>query len=131
MIPNFLIRREMQKKKFLGAAEKIASNLFISRCVCEIPKLLTHQKRFYPIIFKGEGVASKIKLLVCHVTRRHIFPPHLLFFFYKIDIFLLNYLNIRIHNVNLFFHVSQILNVNNLNVDGYKIEREMARYWVY
>ncbi len=55
MIPTCLIRREMQKIK-----------------------------RFYPIISKTKGGAPKIKLLVCHVTRRDIPPPPLFIYDWKI-----------------------------------------------
>ncbi len=82
MIPNCLIRREMQKKIFFWWRRKTAVNgggggvaaVFYERYQ-NLGQLLTQSKRFYPIISKTKGVAPKIKLLVYHVTRRDILPP--------------------------------------------------------
>ena len=48
-----------------------------------LKKLLTHQKRFYPLITKTKGVESKMKLLVYHASKRNSPSPTLSLLFYS------------------------------------------------
>ena len=91
MIPNCLIRREMQKKKFLVEAEIGGGGgpaAFFYERYQNLGQLLSQSKRFYPIISKTKGVAPKIKFLVNHVTRRDISPPPLYYRFEAITFIL-------------------------------------------
>ena len=76
MIPNCLIRREMQKNFFLLAAEIGGERRRRwSRRRFFMKDTKTQPKRFYPIISKTKRLAPKIKLLVYRVQSHNILTP--------------------------------------------------------